>query len=71
MAARQSTRFTPLDLKIARIKVGLKQYELAARVGIGPTKLCEIEAGRREVSPELLKRILGAIKSNKQAEEQT
>lgn len=71
MADRQSTKFTPLDLKIARIKVGLKQYELAARVGIGPTKLCEIESGRREVSPELLERILEVIKSNKQDEEQT
>lgn len=70
MAVRESTKLTPLDLKIARIKAGLKQYELAARVGIGPTKLSEIETGRREVSPELLERILGVIKSNKEAEEQ-
>lgn len=59
-----------LELKIARIRAGLKQYELAAKVGIASTQLCEIETGRREVSPGLLERILGVIKSNKDAEEQ-
>lgn len=54
-----------LELKIARLRAGLKQYELAAKVGIASTQLCEIEAGRREVSPELLVRILGVIGSNK------
>ncbi|MFC1943294.1 helix-turn-helix domain-containing protein [Chloroflexota bacterium] len=57
-----------LGLKIARLQAGLKQYELAAKVGIAPTQLCEIETGRREVSPDLLDRILKVIASNKQAE---
>ncbi len=52
-----------LELKIARLRVGLKQFELAAKVGIASTQLCEIETGRREASPELLERILTAISS--------
>ncbi len=58
-----------LELKIARLRARLKQYELAAKVGIASTQLCEIETGRREVSPELLEWILGVIKSNKQTEQ--
>jgi transcriptional regulator with XRE-family HTH domain len=50
-----------LELKIARLRAGLKQYELAAKVGIAPTQLCEIETGRREVPAELLERILTVI----------
>jgi len=53
-----------LELKITRIKAVLRQYEVAAKVGIPATKLCEIEAGRRKVSDELVKRILQAIKGN-------
>lgn len=59
-----------LELKIARLRAGLKQYEMAAKVGIASTQLCEIETGRREVSPELLERILGVIKTNKEAKGQ-
>ncbi len=58
-----------LQLKIARLRAGLKQYELVAKIGISATQLCEIETGRREVSPDLLERILQVITSNKQAEE--
>ena len=50
-----------LDLKIARLRAGLRQYEVAARVGVTATKLCEIEGGRRSPSPELLERILAVI----------
>ena len=52
---------TGLQLKLKRIKAGVKQYDLAARVGISPTTLCEIELGRRRALPELQKRILEAI----------
>ena len=48
---------TGLELKIGRLKAGLKQYELAATLGISTTKLCEIETGRRQPSPELAQRI--------------
>ena len=59
-----------LELKIARLRAGLKQYELAARVGIAPTQLCEIETGRREVPPELLERILRVIGSGRDEQQQ-
>lgn len=52
---------TGLELKLKRIQTGLRQYELAARVGISPTQLCEIERGRREASPELIQRIFKEI----------
>jgi len=51
-----------LKLKILRIEAGLRQYEVAAKVGIPATKLCEIEAGRRQPSEDLLERILQVIK---------
>ena len=46
-----------IDIKIARIKAGLKQYELAARLGIPQTMLSKIELGKRNVSLENLTRI--------------
>jgi len=50
-----------VDLKIARLRAGLKQYQLAAKVGITQTKLSEIECDRLQPSPELLRRVLDAI----------
>jgi transcriptional regulator with XRE-family HTH domain len=49
------------DIKIARMRAGLKQYEVAAMVGIPQTTLCEIEANKRSVSPQLLGKILDSI----------
>ncbi|NQT72983.1 MAG: helix-turn-helix transcriptional regulator [Chloroflexi bacterium] len=51
----------PTILKIKRIKRGLRQYEVAAVVGIAPCRLSEIETGRREPSPELLAKILKVL----------
>lgn len=53
-----------MEIKIARIRAGLRQYEMAARVGILANRLSEIEAGRRRPSPELLERILQVIRGN-------
>lgn len=53
-----------VEIKIARIRAGLLQYEVVANVGILPNRLSEIEAGRRRPSPELLKRILQIIEGN-------
>jgi transcriptional regulator with XRE-family HTH domain len=50
-----------VELKIARIRAGLRQYQVATSVGILPSRLSEIEAGRRRPSPELLERILRVI----------
>ena len=61
-----------VEIKIARIRAGLRQYEVATRVGILPNRLSEIEAGTRRPSPELLDHILRVIKgdSNDQAEKE-
>jgi transcriptional regulator with XRE-family HTH domain len=53
-----------IELKIRRLRIGLKQYELAAKIGIAQTQLSEIETGRRQPSPELRQRILQATKGN-------
>jgi transcriptional regulator with XRE-family HTH domain len=50
-----------IDIRIARIKAGLKQYQVAAQVGVPQTIICEIETGKRAVSPDLLRRILGVL----------
>jgi len=47
-----------LDIKIARIKAGIRQYDLAARLGIHPSRLSEIESGRRKPSPETLEQLV-------------
>jgi transcriptional regulator with XRE-family HTH domain len=54
-----------LELKLKRIRSGLRQYEVAARVGIAPCRLSEIEAGRREASTDLVARILAVIEEKK------
>jgi transcriptional regulator with XRE-family HTH domain len=61
---KETSDISGLELKIVRLRAGLKQYELAAKVGIAPTQLCEIETGRREPALELLERILRVIKRN-------
>lgn len=57
-----------IELKIRRLRVGLKQYRVAAEVGIAPTQLCEIESGRRKPSPELLARIVEVIQGGHDGE---
>lgn len=52
-----------IELKILRIKAGLRQYEVAASLGITQTKLSEIECGRVKPSSELLQRILEVIQT--------
>ncbi len=54
-----------LDIKIARLKAGFRQYDLAARLGIPPSRLSEIESGRRELSPNLLKRLFEVLNEGK------
>lgn len=61
------TKVNGLDIKIMRLRAGLRQYDLAARVGIAPNRLSEIESGRREVSPELLQQILKVMRKRSHA----
>ena len=60
-----------VEIKIARIRAGLRQYEVATSVGILPNRLSEIEAGRRRPSPELLERILQVIKGKNDGQTET
>ncbi len=63
MPSEQKTIYPEgVEIKIARIRAGLRQYFVATSVGILPNRLSEIEAGRRRPSPELLERILSIIK---------
>ncbi len=65
MPIAQTTAYPEgVEIKIARIRAGLLQYEVAANVGILPNRLSEIEAGRRRPSPELLERIRQVIEGN-------
>ena len=57
----------PLELKVLRLRHGLRQYQVAAGVGIAPCRLSEIEAGRRQPPPEVLERILKFIEENSDA----
>lgn len=50
-----------IDLKIARIRAGLKQYELAQMVGISQNRLSMIELERCQPSRDLLERISEAL----------
>lgn len=54
-----------IDIKIMRMRVGILQYELAARLGIHPSQLSEIESGRRQPSDELLERLLEILNEGK------
>lgn len=53
---------TGLEIKIARIKAGIKAYELAQMVGINHDKMSKIENGRYVADAELLNRIKAALK---------
>jgi len=48
-------------LKAAREAAGLKQYQLAAKLGITAPVLSEIETGRRGLSDELKAQIAGIL----------
>jgi transcriptional regulator with XRE-family HTH domain len=59
-----------MNLKIMRIRAGLRQYELAAKLGISPSRLSGIECGRVESSPELVVRIQETIRKARSAKPQ-
>jgi transcriptional regulator with XRE-family HTH domain len=46
-----------LELRISRLRAGLKLYELADRIGLSESALSRIETGRTQPSPELVVRI--------------
>lgn len=60
----KTEKFEGLAIKIARLRSGMRQYELATKLGIPQGRLSEMESGRREIPPEILQQIdeiLGGI----------
>ena len=53
-----------LQLKIMRLKAGIRQYELAARLGINAGRLSEIESGRCIPPPDLVERLMRIVRPN-------
>jgi len=49
------------ELIMLRLRSGLKQWELAQRLGISQTTLCDLERGRRPITTELKQRIRKAL----------
>ena len=49
-----------LDIVICRRRAGLLQYQLAQRLSMSPTILCDLEHDRRELTPDLAERVLAA-----------
>jgi transcriptional regulator with XRE-family HTH domain len=66
----ESWRWTPLDsfgqflemeLKLRRIRAGLRQHRVAQELNMPPLTLCDYENGRKPVPPRQVQRILAAI----------
>ena len=45
------------ELQMARVKAGLRQYEIAQLLGVPATIICDLERGRRPVTDEWERRI--------------
>ena len=56
-----------LDLKIARIKQGRKQLEVARQTGIHPTRLSKIENGWEQPRDGEVSAIRSVLKMDKQS----
>jgi len=50
-----------LELKIARLRSGLRAYELARRIGITEAAMSRIETGRQRPTAEVEARILEVL----------
>jgi hypothetical protein len=52
---------TGLDLKLERVRLGLRQWRVAAELQIPPTVLWAIEAGRKPLTRERAEQIRNAM----------
>lgn len=43
-----------LELRIARVRAGLTQYEFAKLAEVHPSRLSEMERGQREITPAVV-----------------
>ena len=53
-----------LDLRVVRVRSGLRQYELAAKLGTNPTRLSLVENGRLPLRPELARQAVSALSAD-------
>ncbi len=51
-----------IELKLMRVRLGVRQYRVAQVLGIPPSSLCDIENGRRPVGPIEAAKIAEAIR---------
>ena len=61
----------PHELKIERVRLGLAQFRVAARVGITQSELCALENGRRPMTSERERAVrdaLSALAADKERE---
>jgi transcriptional regulator with XRE-family HTH domain len=54
---------TGRELRILRIRAGLRLFELAAKAGMSPSKLSLIECERKPASTEDMRRLLEALRA--------
>ena len=54
----QNGRLSPIWVKCARIVMGLRSQDLAAKLGVGSARMSRLENGRDLITPEMEKRIL-------------
>ena len=57
-----------IEIKIARIRAGVRAYDLAQRVGLSESALSRIETGRKQPSAELTARITEALTAGSPAD---
>jgi len=50
------------DLVLARLKAGLRQYQLAQLLGVPATIISNLERGKNPITPEIERQINEAIK---------
>ncbi len=50
---------TGVELKVARVRLGLTQWELSLKLGVHPARLSEMETGKRAI-PERVSQWLRA-----------
>ena len=56
---------TGLDLKVARLRAGLRQYEVAARLGVSASYLSMVETGREPLRKRLREEVMAVIAAAK------
>ena len=52
-----------LHLRMLRLRAGLRQFEVAAQMGLHPGRLSEIECGRRKATPEQMETLLRVLEN--------